>query len=156
MSMDFPEKLIKGRIVETIFQQMFLDSGKYNVYPFGYESVLPQIAQTRHDDYVQSLIKDIRHIPDFVLTPKEYDGVYLVEVKYQQELDMNRVYSLAEKLHNQWTCPWLFIATQENFYFDSCSNIVYNNSIEELDAQNWIKTELQEYYISLLHKFVRE
>lgn len=153
---EFPENLIKGRIVETIFQQMFLDTGKYNVYPFGYEQTLPPLTQRHHDPYVMKLMDEIRHTPDFVVTPKEKDGVYLVEVKYEHKLELQRVSELSKKLLSWWTCPWLFIATQDKFYFDNCSSIVETGEIKELDAENWVDREKQEYYSNLLRKFIKD
>jgi len=151
---DFADNLIKGRIVETIFQQMFLDTGKYNVFPFGYEQTLPQLAQRDHDSFIMELMKDIRHIPDFVVTPRVGDGVYLVEVKYEHTLNMERVTEVARELHGRWTCPWLFIATQDKFYFDSCSNIADTGEIKDLDAENWVDSDVQNHYLNLLRKYI--
>ena len=74
MENNFPENLIKGKIVETIFQQMFLETEKYNVYPTGYETSLPQIAQLRHHKDIESILDRVRKTPDFVLVPKDKDG----------------------------------------------------------------------------------
>ncbi len=154
MDDNFPEKLIKGRIVETIFQQMFLDTGRFNVYPFGYEQTLPHLSQTRQDANVHKIVEDIRQMPDFVMTPREIPGVYLVEVKYRRVLDIDKIRETSEKLYDRWKCPWIFVANQDNFYFDSCSEILNSNKIRELDAEKWVHNDLQEYYLSLLRKYI--
>jgi len=155
MDNNFPVKLIKGRIVETVFQQMFLDTGRFNVYPFGYEQTLPHLAQTKQDDNVHMIIEDIRQMPDFVMTPIKEPGVYLIEVKYQNELKIRKIIQQAEKLHGRWNCPWIFVATQEKFYFDSCFDILSKNDISELSTDDWVDNQIQQYYISLIRKFIR-
>ena len=99
------------------------------------------------------MIEDVRHTPDFVVTPRDHDGVYLVEVKYQRELNIKRVVEAAERLRG-WTCSWLFIATQEKFYFDSCSSIIDTSELRELNPLNWVDDDRQKYYMALLHKYI--
>lgn len=41
MKNDFHFNLIKGKIAELIFQQMWADAGKYTILSLGYERVLP-------------------------------------------------------------------------------------------------------------------
>lgn len=40
---EFAEGLIKGKIAEIIFTQMFRAEGKYSVIPFGYENLIPSL-----------------------------------------------------------------------------------------------------------------
>lgn len=53
-NLSFTRNLVKGRIAETIFAQMFRDSGSYTVLEFGYEKVVPQVVgrSYNHDDPV--------------------------------------------------------------------------------------------------------
>jgi len=43
-NIDFSRDLIKGRIAEVIFEQMFREQGQYTVIPFGYEQTVPTLA----------------------------------------------------------------------------------------------------------------
>ena len=45
----FSEQLTKGRIAETLFEQMLRDAGGFTILAFGYESVLPELAHRQHD-----------------------------------------------------------------------------------------------------------
>src|SRR3712207_7861809 len=47
-SMDFVRNLIKGKIAEIVFQHMFAEAEFCTVIPFGYETIVPQLAQYQH------------------------------------------------------------------------------------------------------------
>ncbi len=154
MENNFQENLIKGKIVETIFQQMFLETEKYNVYPTGYETTLPQIAQLRHHKDIENILDQVRKTPDFVLVPKGKDEVYLVEVKYRHEYNNSELTTLAREIHDQWEYSWLFLASQNEFYFDSCWNIMNSNGHMDLLPVTWVAQDLQNKYHTLLHEFL--
>ncbi|MDE2096048.1 MAG: hypothetical protein KGL39_02265 [Patescibacteria group bacterium] len=40
----FFRDLLKGKIAEVIFEQMFRDCGKFTILPFGYEKTVPEVA----------------------------------------------------------------------------------------------------------------
>ncbi len=44
---EFSKDLIKGKVAEVIFEQMFREEEKFTVIPFGYEHTMPTLAQYR-------------------------------------------------------------------------------------------------------------
>lgn len=73
--------MIKGRIAETLIQELFLSLG-YNVFRYGMENTIPGIMEllkgVRSD-----LAQEIRRMPDFVIQNPTTKDVYFVEVKFR-------------------------------------------------------------------------
>lgn len=73
--------MIKGRIAETLIQELFLTLG-YNVFRYGMENTIPGIMEllkgVRSD-----VAQDIRRMPDFVMQNPKTKDVYFVEVKFR-------------------------------------------------------------------------
>lgn len=154
MSIDFSRKLIKGRIVEVIFEQMIREEGRYTVIPFGYEHTMPTLAQYRHISEVPRVIDNISEAPDFALVSEDKTKIYLVEVKYQNTFDMDEVKKHVEKLLTRWESPWIFIATGNAFYCAPCSSVFKNGHMSEL-SESWVTKERQKEYLNLLNEFER-
>lgn len=73
--------MIKGRIAETLIQELFLCLG-YNVFRYGMENTIPGIMEllkgVRSD-----VAQEIRRMPDFVIQNPKTKDVYFVEVKFR-------------------------------------------------------------------------
>jgi hypothetical protein len=73
--------MIKGRIAETLIQELFLSLG-YNVFRYGMENTIPGIMEllkgVRSD-----VAQEIRRMPDFVVQNPTTKDVYFVEVKFR-------------------------------------------------------------------------
>lgn len=73
--------MIKGRIAETLIQELFLSLG-YNVFRYGMENTIPGIMEllkgVRSD-----VAQEIRRMPDFVMQNPKSKEVYFVEVKFR-------------------------------------------------------------------------
>ena len=73
--------MIKGRIAETLIQELFLSLG-YSVFRYGMENTIPGIMDllkgVRSD-----VASDIRRMPDFVVQNPKNGEVYFVEVKFR-------------------------------------------------------------------------
>lgn len=73
--------MIKGRIAETLIQELFLSLG-YNVFNYGMENTIPGVMEllkgVRSD-----VAQNIRRMPDFVIQNKKNQEVYFVEVKFR-------------------------------------------------------------------------
>lgn len=73
--------MIKGRIAETLIQELFLSLG-YNVFRFGMENTIPGIMDllkgVRSD-----VAQEIRRMPDFVIQNPKTKDVHFVEVKFR-------------------------------------------------------------------------
>src|SRR6478609_60763 len=72
---------IKGRIAETLIQELFLSMG-YNVFSYGMENTIPGIMKLLKN--VRSdVANDIRRMPDFVVQNPNNNVVHFVEVKFR-------------------------------------------------------------------------
>lgn len=73
--------MIKGRIAETLVQELFLSLG-YNVFRYGMENTIPGIMEllkgVRSD-----VAQEIRRMPDFVMQNPKTKDVYFIEVKFR-------------------------------------------------------------------------
>lgn len=73
--------MIKGRIAETLIQELFL-SLKYNVFRYGMEHTVPGITELLKG--VKSEVAyQIRKMPDFVIQHSKTKDVFFVEVKFR-------------------------------------------------------------------------
>jgi len=83
--MDSKENMIKGRIAETLIEELFLYLG-YNVFRYGMENTVPGVMNLLKG--VRSDVADnIRRMPDFVVQSnngKNKGEVYFVEVKFRK------------------------------------------------------------------------
>jgi len=77
----YKEGMIKGRIAETLIEELFLSLG-YNVFRYGMENTVPGIMKllkgVRSD-----VAKNIRRMPDFVVQHPESKAVFFIEVKFR-------------------------------------------------------------------------
>ena len=73
--------MIKGRIAETLIQELFLSLG-YSVFRYGMENTIPAIM-----DLLKGVRGDvamhIRRMPDFVVQNPKDNSVHFVEVKFR-------------------------------------------------------------------------
>jgi hypothetical protein len=98
---NFRYNMVKGRVAETLIQELFLSLG-YNVFHYGMERSVPGISNLLKG--IKSPVADeIRSMPDFIIQDTRHE-VYFVEVKYRAN-ETFRFEDLAEGY------PW------ENAYF---------------------------------------
>ncbi len=154
MDAKFIKKLIKGKIAEIIFEQMFRESGRFTILHSGYEYTLPELAQYQHLAEIKAVIENIRNAPDFVLVSQDKKEVYLVEVKYRSRYDSQDLKEIVDKTLEIWNPSWLFIASPDGFFFEPCNTISRNNgSIGKFYGEKWgIKPEVQDEYLKLLNQ----
>lgn len=78
---NFRYGMIKGRIAETLIQELFLSLG-YNVFRYGMENTIPGIMEllkgVRSD-----VADDIKRMPDFVIQNPNTKDVHFIEVKFR-------------------------------------------------------------------------
>ena len=73
--------MIKGRIAETLIQELFLSLG-YSVFRYGMENTIPGIMELLKG--VRSDVADqIKRMPDFVIQNPVKKDVYFIEVKFR-------------------------------------------------------------------------
>jgi len=75
--------MIKGRIAETLIQELFLSLG-YNVFRYGMENTIPAIM-TLLKGVKTEVATEIKSMPDFVVQNPRNNEVYFVEVKFRAE-----------------------------------------------------------------------
>lgn len=155
MDTNFSKDLIKGKIAEIIFEQMFREAGEYTIIPFGYENIVPELVNCGKSANAKKVIKNISSSPDFALISRNKESVFLVEVKYRHRLDKEEVKNLAEEQKFRWHPSWIFLATLDGFYFNSCSDIIKNNGEATVLKNGWIEKDLQDKYLKLLNEFER-
>ena len=77
----YKEGMIKGRIAETLIEELFLSLG-FNVFRYGMENTVPGIMKLLKG--VRSDVADtIRKMPDFVIQNANTGAVFFVEVKFR-------------------------------------------------------------------------
>jgi hypothetical protein len=150
----FSKNLVKGRIAETLFEQMLRDSGCFTILAFGYESVLPELAHRQRDIHAQETMEIIRRAPDFVVINNETHEIHLIEVKYMMSPKADRILLDAKRMFESWKPSYLFLATPEGFYFDKAATIVENQGIMEAFNHPQIPKDLQLKYTKLLNSFI--
>jgi hypothetical protein len=131
---------------------MIREEEQYTVIPFGYEHTMPTLAQYRHISEVPRVIDNISEAPDFALISEDKTKIYLVEVKYQKNFNLDEIKSYSEKLLRRWESPWIFVATPDNFYCAPCSSVIKNNDMGKL-PESWVKKDRQLEYLKLLNEF---
>lgn len=153
-NIEFSRELIKGRIAETIFEQMFRESGKFTILRSGFEYTLPELAQYANLAEVKAVMTNIRQAPDFVLISQDKKEVHLIEVKYRNHRYDEELKDIADRILEVWNPSWLFIASPDGFFLDPCNRIANNNGkIKTLLSQKWVDRETQEEYLKLLREF---
>lgn len=74
--------MIKGRIAETLVQELFLSLG-YNVFHYGMENTIPGIMKLLKG-VKSEVATEIRRMPDFVIQNPNTNEVFFIEVKYRK------------------------------------------------------------------------
>ncbi len=153
-NINFSKDLIKGKIVETIFQQMFRENESYTILPFGYEHTTPELAQYQRKIALKKVLQNIRHAPDFILISQDKKEVYLVEVKYRSRLEAHYIKKIVEETLRLWDPSYLFVATPQGFFFGPCNEIFNKDGEIGPLYQKWVNKEVQEKYLNLMNEFI--
>jgi len=150
----FSRDLVKGRIAETVFEQMYRDTGNFTVLEFGYEKIVPELVQggyRERDDIVETL----RNAPDFAVIDNRKKHVRLIEVKYRRRYLSEETLATAERMQKTWNPSYLFIATLNGFYFDSIEDIILRKGFISPLSDDEVSAEIQKKYLSVLDEFER-
>lgn len=150
--LDFSCNLVKGKIAEIIFEQMIRAEKRYTVIPFGYEHTIPTLAQYQHLIEIKQVLKNISDAPDFVLISENKQEVFLVEIKYQNELNISLLKKYADNLLLRWDFAFLFVVTPRGFFCSMSEWIIDEEKINPL-SEKWVSKERQEAYLKILSQF---
>jgi hypothetical protein len=130
-----PENVIKGRIAESLIEELLRTSGN-NVYRFGYESILQNLVQhdSRFDRYSKNA-QQITTIPDFVVVNSDGSN-FFVEVKFRSVPEWLLRDKFLKRTKEYWQSK-LILVTIEKPYFrvvDPQSLIQNRCTFEPLEA----------------------
>ena len=79
---NYKENMIKGRIAETLIEELFL-SLDYSVFRYGMENTVPGVMNLLRG--IRGDVADnIRRMPDFVIRNNKTNQVYFIEVKFRK------------------------------------------------------------------------
>lgn len=155
-NIEFTRNLIKGRIAENIFSQMYRSSGHFTVLEFGYENIVPELVQHGYREDIEGGIVDtLKTAPDFAVIDPGAEGekVRLVEVKYRKSLDRAETLKIARHMQKSWNPSYLFIATPNDFYFGAIKDIIASGGwVKPLDDPRFPK-DVTEQYLKILRDF---
>ena len=121
---EFSKELIKGRIAEVVFEQLFRSTGRFTVIPFGYEYAFPELAQYQDSLANREVLDNIRTAPDFALISQDKKDVHLVEVKFRRSLFKQELLECANEQVKRWDPSYIFVASLDGLFFDSCESII--------------------------------
>jgi hypothetical protein len=148
-NIDFIRNLIKGRIAETIFEQMIREYSHYDILLLGYEHITHELSQ--YQFLQKDLIDNIRNIPDFALIDKEKKEVLFVEVKFRSIHHQEEIKKFAEDIEKRWSGSYLFLASLDGFYLGQCAKIYAENG--NINKFSWVDPIIQEKYLQVLQEF---
>ncbi|MFA5532151.1 MAG: hypothetical protein WDA13_00940 [Candidatus Shapirobacteria bacterium] len=151
---NFSKNLVKGRIAETLFEQMLRDAGCFTILSFGYEQIIPELAHRHNDVKAQETMEIIRRAPDFAVINNDTHDVYLIEVKYLMRPTASTILTDAKRMFESWRPSYLFLATPDGFYFDKASDVVKKEGVISPFTHPQIPIELQTKYTKLLNEFI--
>ena len=149
---NFAKQLVKGRIAETIFAQMYRETGRFTVLEFGYERIIPELVQDGYDADT-GIVETLRTAPDFAVIDKTKSHVQLVEVKYRSVMNNLEILKVAQRMRASWCPSYLFIATQQGFFFDGIDDIIENNGRMRQLSFDIVSQESQRAYLQLIVDF---
>lgn len=113
-----PENMLKGRMVESMVEEMLRKFGN-TVYRFGYEAILQNLTQIEKSfNHYNDAGERIHCIPDFIVLDNNKEPIFL-EVKFRSngELHENDKRRL-EKIKEFWNAKILFVNCTKKPYFE--------------------------------------
>lgn len=148
----FARNLVKGKIAETIFAQMLRSTGAFTVLEFGYEKIIPElVGRGKGGDSV--MVEALRTAPDFAVINNTTKEVHLIEVKYRASFNNKNIFDIAERMSKNWNPSYLFLASEDGFYFGEVRDLVENGGdIKRLDHPQ-IPKATQESFLKILNDF---
>ena len=155
----FASNVVKGRIAETLVEEMFKKSG-YIVYRFGYEAILENISQLRQlgkDLQNSDTLDKIRSIPDFlVISPN--GSVQLIEVKYSSSATLSK--SALHKYAVFWREARVLLVSPLKPYFsiNYVENFIESGKLFTLENDRYTKIDpkIIENFSQIVKEYFKE
>jgi len=152
--------MLKGRMAETLFEEMMKASGNI-VYRFGYEAIVQNLTQlTEKFDRYSKVGEKIRSIPDFIVLDKKGEPL-LVEVKFRyRPEDQKGDFERFNKIQKEWGATLVLINCWEQPYFRMAKPPYFDGKRRLqlkplMSASEWdIKDEVYDEYEALVYKYL--
>ena len=157
-----PESMLKGRMAETLFEELMKKSGNV-VYRFGYEAVLQNLVQLekKFDGHNNEVGEKLRSIPDFIVIDKNGRPEF-VEVKFRWNSEPHDDdHAKIERINKLWSPKLVLLSCKERPYFRiSCPPYIASDrkfiTKPLLEESNWmISHKAYEECESLIDKYLR-
>lgn len=148
----FARNLVKGKIAETVFAQMLRSTGAFTVLEFGYEKIIPELV-SRGNGGDNEMVETLRTAPDFAVINNTTKEVHLIEVKYRSSFNNKNVLDIAERMSRNWNPSYLFIASEDGFYFGAVKDIIEQGGDIPLLDHPQIPDKTQEEFLKILNDF---
>lgn len=155
-----PESMLKGRIAETLVEELLRQSGNI-VYRFGYEAIVQNLVQLEESfDRNSEVGERIRVMPDFIVIDKDGKPVF-VEVKFRCKPELHKDdYEKLEKINKLWSAKIIFVNCREQPYFrvsdppyvDKNKNLMQRPMLQETRWE--IDQELYDIYEGLVSRYL--
>jgi len=130
----FSENSIKGRVAETIIQELFL-AHDFNVFHYGMERSIPGITQLTRKTF-GAVKQQIRSMPDFVVQDPRNNKLHFVEVKYRA----SGMFSIDDiKGEYPWPHAFFIIVSKEHIKCLTYKNLSFGQVITPVSNNLLIK-----------------
>lgn len=157
---NFAESMLKGRMAETLFEELMHQSGNI-IYRFGYEAIVQNLAQLEGKfDRYSEVGERIRAIPDFIVVDKKGKPVF-VEVKFRWKPELHENdYKMLEKIDKFWGAKIIFLNCWEQPYFRICDPPYLDNAKKLslkplLNETDWkIDKKIYTEYENLVYRYL--
>src|SRR3989344_3166921 len=155
-----PESMLKGRMAETLFEELMRQSGNI-VYRFGYEAIVQNLTQLEEKfDRYSEVGERIRAIPDFIVIDKTGKPEF-IEVKFRWRPELHTEdYQKLKQIEKFWNARIVFVNCWEQPYFRIVAP-PYINKDKKLTMKplaeeiGWkIDKVLYREYEELVHKYL--
>lgn len=155
------ENILKGRMAETLVEELLRQSGNA-VYRFGYEAIVQNLAQLNEcfDRYCE-VGEKIRAIPDFIVVDRKGEPDFVeVKFRWKPEVKYEKDYKILEKIGKFWAAKIIFVncweqpylRISEPPYMDKNKNL---NQKPLLEKNNWrIDKKLYTECEELVYKYL--
>ena len=156
MVYDFASNVVKGRIAETLVEEMFKKSG-YMVYRFGYEAILENLSQNRRELQESDTLEKIKSIPDFLVVSQN-GSVQLIEVKYSGTGNIQK--SKLNKYAEFWKEAriLLVIPNKPHFLINYIENFLKTEKMFPLENDRYTKidSKIVERFSEVVKQYFKE
>ncbi len=156
-----PESMLKGRMAETLFEELMKASGNI-VYRFGYEAIVQNLTQLEEKfDRYSEVGERIRAIPDFIVIDKVGKPQF-VEVKFRWKPDeplYQETKSILHRVEKYWNAKIVFVNCWEQPYFRvSIPPYIKEDQLDLtplIEEKSWkIDKKVYDDYETLVHKYL--